>query len=224
MKIAHLILASLILLYTLFNVSHLSTGEWTTLTIIITTLLAARFIWKRDLTGYFFAAIIFGVVIEYITEAYWIYDARFVKDMYPNFKGMKVFLFPNSIFHDRDLSFFIIIGWGFHLTFLTLISNWVFRKVTGQTSDAIQFAPSILACDGLVGIVWLTLNEILGMKLNLWFYDKDISKWVPSVPIPLLGISLPWESILGAGLLALITPTFLRHWQPYLRFSRTKNQ
>jgi hypothetical protein len=187
MKKLYIGIALCIGLYSIVNIPRFQTGEILSTITFIATLCVAWFLFKKDLTGMVAASMILGAAIEFLTAAYWDYH-------------LSVYLF-------RKISLFVIMGWGYSITFFILISNTVFKKVTGRETVP-AFDPRILLIDMVVGPVWFIANELIAMKiLHLWEYS-ECSGW----HIDILGFGYPLEALIAVVLFSLVFPTFVRHW------------
>jgi hypothetical protein len=141
------------------------------------------------------ASIIFGAGIEYITEFYWNYN-------------FNVYLY-------KDISLYVIVGWGYNFTLLTLFSNLLYTKLMNKEA-VITDDPKILFFDSISGLIWLIPNELLGVNvLHLWSYNPEV-KWNHFVPV----INYPIEALIGSMLLALFVPSYIRHWRVPLSWTR----
>ena len=201
MKIVHVMLGLFYLVYTFFHIRQLGIGEIMSVTTTVISLLAAWFVFKKDLTGMFLSGIILGTAVEYLTEAYWDYT----KLMDAN--GFNVFIYG-------DISLYVIMGWGFSFSVVILLSNWVFKSITRNNAELVVDA-RIIICDAVLGPVWFIMIEYLGMQvLHLWRYT-ECSNWTHIVPV----IQYPFEGVIGAVLFAAILPTFVRHWEKKFRFT-----
>ncbi len=198
MKTVHVLIALFYLVYTAFNISQAGTGEWLSLGVSVSGLLIAKLIFKKDLTGMFLAGMLMGLTIEYITETYWQYS-------------FKLFIWPgNPIW--GDISFFVILGWGYSFSMFVLFSNWLFKKMTGLPVTN----PLVMVFDAILAPLWFIPYEILGMQvLHLWKYTT-CSKWTTLIPI----LNYPVEGVIGAMLFGLVLPSFVRLWGNKLRATR----
>ena len=193
MKYLHWTIAFFYILYTSVHLSRLGIGEWASLLIFSCALLIARLVFKKNLTGMFLAGMILGAAVEFITEVYWDYH-------------LNVYIW-------KDISLFVILGWGYSFSFFVLISNFVNRMM--NSSKIIP--PSnirILLCDAALAPIWFIPNELIAMKvLHLWDYSA-VSGFTQLIP----WINYPLEAVIGSVALGMVMPTFIRHWEYELRF------
>jgi hypothetical protein len=198
MKYLHAILGLFYIIYAAINFSHLGIGEWLTIAVSLGGLLYARFVCKRDLTGMYLAGMLMGLMVEYITAAYWHYS-------------LKVFVWPNARIWG-DISLFVVLGWGYSFTMFVLFSNWLFRKTTHLPLTS----PWIILFDAVLAPFWFVPYELLGMHvLHLWEYTP-CSGWNTIIPV----IDYPVEGVVGSILFGLVLPSFVRHWGEKLKVTR----
>jgi hypothetical protein len=188
-----IVLALFLIFYFLWNIQKIGFGEWLASAIFILTITISFFIGK-DLTGMIFCGIIIGVFVEFLTEMYWDYS-------------MKVYIY-------KDISLFVIMGWGYQFAFFVLLSNWLFKKVFRTNGDD-AFKKRLLLFDTVFAPIFFIPHELIAMKWwHLWKYS-DAAGWTHLVPL----INFPLEAILGSMLLGLLFPTFVRHWEKSFRFT-----
>jgi hypothetical protein len=191
----HCAVAGFYLVYTCLNITNLGVGEISSISVSVAMLLISWFVFKKNLTGMFLAGIMLGLSVEYLTEAYWEYY-------------FNVFIY-------RDISLYVVMGWGYSFGIFILISNFIFAKLVGKKSPE-TFDKRIILCDAILGPLWFILHEFIGMNLlHLWKYT-ECSHWTHVIPI----IKYPIEGVVGAILFAAILPTFVRHWEKELQFTR----
>ena len=199
MKYLHTVAGAAIIVYAAINCTKLGIGELLSFFQFWGIIIIAATVFKKDLTGMFFASMIFGAAFEWVTEAYWDYS-------------LKVYLW-------RDISLFVIIGWGYSITIFVLLSNWIFGSLTRQ-KGTIKIDWRIIPCDMVVGTIWFVANEFLGMKiLHLWAYSKA-SRWTHMVP----GLDYPIEGIIGTALFSVIMSAFVRFWEKDFRWCASPGQ
>jgi hypothetical protein len=186
MRYIHSVLGILLVLYSFINMTDFGLGEWMVCATFFPIPIIAWYCFKKDLTGMLFSGMLLGVTIEYITEIYWDYS-------------LHVYLW-------RDISLFVIMGWGYNFTFYILLSGFFIRKVT-KIKDDLRPDPKLILFDMFLGPVWFLSNEFLGMKvLHLWTYSKATG-WTNNVSWLW---NYPMEGILGAFFLCITLPSFVR--------------
>ncbi len=187
MKYFYGVIGFLMLGYIAINIPQLGRGEIMSAGTFVITLLVSWFVFKKDLTGMFVAAMILGVTVEWLTEAYWDYHL--------------------NVYIVRDISFFIIMGWGYSFTFFVLISNAIYKKVF-HCKEVALFDKRILIFDIIIGPLWFISNEFVAMKmLHLWDYS-ECARWNHIIPV----LDYPFEAFIASILFALVFPSFVRYW------------
>jgi len=204
MKIVHFLVVLFYLVYSLFNISRFGRGEWLPIIFAVVSLSISRIKFKKNFTGLYLAGMLTGLMVEYITEAYWKYSF--------------------NVYIWKDMSLYVVLGWGFTFTFFVVISNNLFKvtlkvwsKIFGKQKPipvSVKNDPRLILFDACLGIPWFVSYELIGMyALRLWEY-RDVAGWDTIVPI----INYPLEGIIGAFLFGMILPSFVRFWEPHLKF------
>jgi hypothetical protein len=184
MKFLHIGIALFYLIYSIVNFPQLGFGEWLIIGVTCAGLLIGWLRFKKDLTGMFLAGVLMGLMVEYITEAYWHYN-------------FKVFAWPgNPIW--GDISLYVVLGWGYSFSMFVLFTNWVYTKAGVPLTKA-----RTLFFDALLAPIWFIPYELLGMQvLHLWSYTP-CSAWKSIIP----GINYPIEGVIGSVLFGLVLPS-----------------
>jgi hypothetical protein len=189
----HLFLAAFYILYSVFHLRQFGLGEILASGVFCATFLIGRYLFHTDLSGMLITGMLAGLLLEWTTEVYWQYHL--------------------SIYIWRDVSLYVVLGWGYNFTYLTLLSDSAYRKFRGISR--LDGSMGILLCDGLIGIVFFVANEFIGMRLlHLWDYNP-IADWTHIIPF----LGYPIEGVFGALLLAMVFPSFVRHWEMRFRIS-----
>ena len=197
MKYLHILIGTSLLIYTILNILKFGIGEILVCSTFFPTLIIAWFAFKKDLTGMMLAGMLIGIAIEYLTEIYWVYS-------------MKVYIW-------RDVSLFVIMGWGYNFTFYILLSG-VLSRLLFKSKNAFAADPKFIPMDMICGPVWFLSNELWGMKgLHLWNYSK-YAGWTHTIPWL---FNFPSEAIIGALFLCMVMPSFVRYWAHALSASGT---
>ncbi|MBD3315216.1 MAG: hypothetical protein GF344_05470, partial [Chitinivibrionales bacterium] len=172
------------IIYMIAMVPRYGLGEWVEVIAWISTYWVFRLGLKRDVSGEYIAGIMLGATIEFLTEAYWDYN-------------FEVYLY-------RDISLFVIMGWGYSFAYFLLFSELLYKALTGSTVVR-PHDYRILLCDAVVGPVWFIGNEFIGMHvLRLWTYSSA-ANWVHKIPV----INYPIEGLVACVLFSLTFPTFI---------------
>ncbi|MBD3322893.1 MAG: hypothetical protein GF350_17480 [Chitinivibrionales bacterium] len=180
-------------IYVVLNIPGMGLGEWLATVAFIGTWLLFRFGIKKDITGDLIAGMIVGATVEYLTEAYWDYN-------------LNVYIY-------KDISFFVVMGWGYSFTYFIFISELLYKKLFNKSSIS-MFDKRIILCDALVGPVWFIANEYIGMHvLNLWAYSSSAG-WSTIIPV----IRYPLEGLIGSVFFSITFPAFIRYWQKKFDF------
>lgn len=195
MKLFHLMVGIALLAYSVFNLPKFGIGEILVCSTFFPTLIITWFVFKKDVTGMLLAGMLIGLCIEFITEAYWNYS-------------LIVYLY-------KDISLFVIMGWGYSFTLYLLLSGWLFRFIV-RSKNVYAHDLRLLLMDIFIGPIWFLSNELLGMKgLHLWTYS-ECAGWTH--PIPWLW-GYPLEGVIGAIFLSTVMPSFVRYWAQPLSVS-----
>lgn len=161
---------------------------WTYVQIPIYIYLFRRFA-HRNVIGDMIAGSIIGVYIEFATEPLWDYHFRL------------------TVYKDVPLS--IILGWGVMFTIVVWVSEklycWILKKPAIEPYDKRIFIFDVIG-SMLVGFPL----ETIGLKSGIWDYRYDLLNWGwGTIPF----FEMPYEALVGYGLLMLMAPTFVRYWQ-----------
>lgn len=206
MKYLHLAIALYYVVLTLANYGSLGIGEWVSIVQTPAFFFVTWFMMKRNYTGYYLAGVMMGLVVEYITEAYWEYS-------------LNVFFAKDTPVWN-DISPYVVLGWGFSFTLFVLISDNLYpmvRRLFGSKVGGGRVGagtdPWHLVFDAALGVPYFVAYELFGMNLlGLWRY-LPVTNWTTIVPV----IKYPLEALVGAALFAMVLPTFVRHWGPHLK-------
>jgi hypothetical protein len=198
MRYIHLAVAGLYAVYTIVHITQLGIGEWLTIAVAIGGLCITWMVFKKDITGMFLAGMLMGLMVEYITEAYWQYSFKV-----PIWRGAHIW---------GDISLYVVLGWGYSFSMFVLFSDWAFKKIMHVPA----LDKRILLFDAVLAPLWFIPYELLGMQgLHLWQYTS-CSEWITIIPI----LNYPLEGVIGAALFGLVLPSFVRHWEKELRFTQ----
>jgi len=161
-------------------------GEIVSVVAVAATYSAFRFVLHRSIGRMMIGGMLLGLAIEFSTEPEWTYS-------------LKCYLW-------RDVSPFVIIGWGAHMTWVVLFSEWLFKKIFG-TEPGNDFR--LVITDVLAGVPILTTGELLGLHvLKIWKYEACL-QWNTIIP----GIQYPVEGIIAMVPFVMGVPSVLRFWR-----------
>jgi hypothetical protein len=161
-------------------------GEIVSVVAVLGTYSIFRFVFHQRIGRMMIGGMLLGLAIEFSTEPEWNYS-------------LKCYIW-------RDVSPFVIMGWGAHMTWLVLFSEYLFKKIFGAEPGN-DFR--LLITDVLAGVPILTTGELLGLHvLKIWNYDACLN-WHTMIPV----IQYPVEAIAPMIALALGVPSVLRFWR-----------
>jgi hypothetical protein len=143
---------------------------------------------RRNVLGDLLAGMLIGFFWEYSTEALWTYHLQ-----------VNVY---------KDIPLAILLGWGVMFTLAVFVSEKLFflffKSHESCRPDLRVFITDVTAAF-LVGLP----IEKFGLLTGLWDYNYEILHWsLARDPI----FKMPYEVLVGYGLLMMIAPTFVRYW------------
>ena len=157
-------------------------GSWT-----IFHLWGKRFFWQM-----WFPGVLIGMAIEFMTEPAWTYSMRF--------------------FIWRDISPFVIAGWGILFTWLVTFSDYLYLKLFGARAGS--RGPRdyrLILTDIIIGVPLFLGNELFGLQvLKVWKYNPVLN-WSEMIPV----IGYPLEGIIAIVFFVSAIPMAVRYWKGY---------
>lgn len=164
-------------------------GELLTLLALAGSWLAFRFIWRRPFWRLWLPGALVGAAVEYMTEPEWTYS-------------LQIYLW-------RDISPFVIAGWGIMFSWLVLLSNRCYAALFPSGWGRLSRLGHILT-DLLIGLPLFLGNELFGLHvLKVWNYSPMLA-WTHMIPL----LHYPWEGVVAIFLYVLAIPSAIRHWEP----------
>lgn len=161
-------------------------SELLTIIVIALTAWAFRRFFGKSFLNYWWPGALLGLAVEFMTEPEWTYS-------------MKIFIW-------RDVSPFVIVGWGVTMGWVVLLSDMVYQRWFGRKNKQPW---KIILVDLTVGWPLLISNELFGMHImKSWKYN-DILNWNTMIPV----IDFPLQGILVIGLFVLAMPAIIRFWK-----------
>ena len=133
------------------------------------------------------AGLLLGAAVEFMTEPEWRYD-------------LQVYVW-------RDVSPFVMAGWGVMFAWVVALSDGLYRRWFGDRPGAGGLDPRRKLTDLLVGVPLLLGNELLGLHvLQVWRY-AGILEWNTMLPV----IGYPWEGVVALVFFLLAMPAAVRY-------------
>jgi len=146
-------------------------------------------LWHKPFWSLVFAGMLTGLCVEYMTEPAWTYFMQF--------------------YIWRDISPFVVIGWGINLTWVVLLSEKLcsifFGKHAGMRGDKRLFLTDVL-----IGVPYFLGSELIGLHvLKVWQYNENL-RWNTILPV----LHYPLEGVVAILFFSLAFPWMVRYWQP----------
>ena len=164
-------------------------GEITTTAAVLLMCLLFKLWLRQPWWRLFFGGLMLGVATEFITEPEWQYS-------------LKVYIW-------RDVSPFIMVGWGVLFVWWITISDALYRVWFRAEPGGAGGFWRLRLLDAMVGLPLCLANEIFGMQvLKIWTYSP-ILHWNLMIPI----LNYPLEGLLSAFLFSLYAPQAVRYWK-----------
>jgi hypothetical protein len=161
-------------------------GEIVAVLVVVLTYSIFGLVFRKPVGRMMIGGMLLGLGIEFSTEPEWTYSLQ--------------------CYVWRDVSPFVIIGWGAHMTWVVLLSEWLFRKVFRSDPDN-DFR--LLITDVLAGVPLLTTGELLGLHVfRIWKYETCL-QWNTMIP----GIQYPVEGLICMVPFVLGMPSVVRFWR-----------
>lgn len=143
---------------------------------------------RRDVLGDLIAGVLIGFFWEYSTEALWTYHLQ-----------VNVY---------KDIPLAILFGWGVMFTLAVFVSEKMFILFF-RMKDTIRHDLRVFITDVIAAFLVGLPIEKFGLVTGLWDYNYGILNWSPARdPV----FHMPYEVLVGYGLLMMIAPTFVRYW------------
>lgn len=159
----------------------------TILTLIVSWWSISR-LWKKPFWATFFAGMLTGLCVEYMTEPEWTYT-------------MQLYIW-------RDVSPFVIVGWGVNFTWVILLSEKVCKLFFGRQAGT-RWDKRLFISDALVGVLYFLGVELIGLHvLKVWQYNAILG-WNTLIPV----IQYPLEGVVAILLFSLTFPWMIRYWK-----------
>ncbi len=167
-------------------------GELLTLAALLISWLVFRYRLKRNFWHMWIPGAILGLAVEFMTEPEWTYS-------------LQCYLW-------RDISPFVIAGWGIVFTWLVTISDYCYRKMFGAPPGTRgPRDPRLWLTDIIVGIPLFLGNELFGLHIiKIWQYNT-VLRWDTMIPL----IDYPLEGLVAIICFSLAVPAAVRYWKGY---------
>jgi hypothetical protein len=165
-------------------------GEILTILTWIISWILIRYWLKRTYWHLWMPGTVMGAAIEFMTEPEWNYNFQ--------------------LYIWRDISPFVILGWGIVFSWVIPISDYFYQKIFKVPASTYgPRDPRLLMTDLLVGAPIFLTNELIGLHfLKLWTYNP-ILQWNNMIPV----IQYPVEGLVSMFFFTLAIPASVRYWK-----------
>lgn len=174
----------------MMHILYLWRGEISTIVTFIFSAYVLLRILKQPFWRMWIHGAILGLAVEVMTEPEWTYS-------------LQVYIW-------RDVSPFVIAGWGIMFTWLIYFSDKLYYKIYGKPVDPKETKSNmIILFDLLLGVPLFLSNELVGLYgLKIWKYN-DILQWHVMIPI----INYPLEGLISLILFVAGVSSVVRYWK-----------
>lgn len=172
------------------NLIYLWRGELLTLIALILSAYIMIKKMKQPFWRIWLHGFILGMAVEVMTEPEWTYS-------------LQLYLW-------RDVSPFVMAGWGIMFTWLITFSDKLYYKIHGEKINVSQNKSNwIIVYDVLIGVPLFLANELSGLYiLKIWKYN-DVLQWQTMIPI----INYPLEGLISLILFIAGVSAAVRFWK-----------